>query len=123
LSPHRRRLLPLAALFCLGACDEPARPSQSIPGDAVRGRQVVAAVGCGACHEIPGVAGARGIVGPSLAGFSRRTMIAGIVPNRPGILAVWVRDAPRIAPDTAMPHLPLSRDDALDVTAFLYSLR
>src|SRR4051794_26807905 len=36
-------------------------------GDLDRGRTAMSQQGCGACHEIPGVANATGKVGPSLA--------------------------------------------------------
>jgi hypothetical protein len=84
---------------------------------------VVADIGCGVCHRIPRVPGAHGVVGPSLEAFGRRALIAGIVANEPGTLVRWVQDAPSIAPETGMPDLPLSDRQALDVAAFLYTLR
>src|SRR5690606_21805350 len=52
------------------------------PGSARRGRTILASgqYGCAACHTIPGVRGARGIVGPSLVGFADRPFIAGRLP-------------------------------------------
>lgn len=116
----------MALAFALGvaACDQTTPPDQHIPGaDAERGRRVIAAIGCGACHEVPGVRGARGVVGPSLTHFGRRSLIGGSLPNQPGVLVAWVRDAPRLAPDTAMPSLPLTAGEARDVAAYLYTLR
>lgn len=122
-----------AATACLSAivlaalvpgCSEPPAPEHQVAGgDPVRGRAVIGAVGCGTCHAIPGVPGARGTVGPPLDAFARRTFIAGVAPNRPSVLIEWVRAAPDIAPGTAMPHLPLSDDQARDVAAYLYTLR
>lgn len=106
------------------SCSEPLPPQHRVAGgDPLRGRALIAATGCGACHEIPGVAGARGTVGPPLDGFARRKLVAGVAPNRPSVLIEWVRAAPDIAPETAMPHLPLSDDQARDVAAYLYTLR
>lgn len=89
-------------------------------GDPERGADVVALNGCGACHEIPGIAGANGSVGPSLHGFERRAYVAGVLPNEPGGLTRWLLDPPAHSPDTAMPDLGLSEEDARDVAAFLY---
>jgi cytochrome c1 len=80
-------------------------------------------VGCGVCHIIPGVPGAAGIVGPPLTTFARRTYIAGIVPNEPAALVAWVRNAPSLAPQTAMPRLPISQDEATHIAAYLYTLQ
>ena len=115
-----RLLLPLA----LGGCDAPLPAVPEVAGgDPAAGRQVIEAIGCGACHRVPGVPGVRGTVGPSLAGFAARDLIAGVVPNRPALLIRWVRDAPSIAPETAMPALPLTETEARDVAAYLYTLR
>jgi len=56
-------------------------------GDADRGKALILQFDCGSCHTIPGVRGARGLVGPPLLWFARRTFIAGllvigIVPHR-----------------------------------------
>lgn len=113
-----------AVLVCLAACDEPGDAVLSnVDGDPEAGRQAIARVDCGVCHVIPGVAGARGSVGPSLEGFALRAYIAGTLPNRPSLLVDWVRNAPALVPSTAMPPLPLSSREAQDVAAFLYTLR
>jgi cytochrome c551/c552 len=117
----------LACVLLLGAvgCDEKSVPlsQHTGGGNPERGRAVINEVGCGICHEIPGIRGARGIVGPSLANFAPRALIGGAIPNRPDQLMRWVRDAPSLAPNTGMPSLPLSEADARHVAAYLYSLR
>ena len=90
--------------------------------DPDRGQEVIRRIGCGVCHHIPGIRGARGTVGPSLEGFAGRSVIGGIAGNRPEVLIRWVRNAPSIAPATAMPALPLSEAEARDVAAYLYTL-
>jgi hypothetical protein len=72
---------------------------------------------------IPGVAGARGRVGPSLAGFASRPYIAGALPNRPLELVAWIRDPQAVHPATIMPRLGVSAADARDIAAHLYRLR
>jgi cytochrome c1 len=84
--------------------------------------RVIREFGCGTCHAIPGVRGARGTVGPPLVTWSRRTYIAGTLPNAPENLVRWVLDPPSIQPATAMPRLGLNERQARDVAAYLYTL-
>lgn len=92
-------------------------------GDADRGASVIGSVGCGSCHTIPGIRDARGLVGPPLLWFARRTFIAGQLPNTPENLVRWVHDPQSVEPRTAMPRLGLSLQQARDVAAYLYTLR
>lgn len=121
----RGPILVLAALLsaCTGEGDGAPVDKRVIGGDPKHGRELMAAVGCGACHHVSDLPGARGVVGPSLDLFGRRALIAGSFPNRPGILAEWVRNAPALDPETAMPSMPLGEAEALDVAAYLYTLR
>lgn len=98
-------------------------PLEIAAGDADRGKAAIVRVGCIACHEIPGVRGRSGHVGPPLAGFAERAMIAGTIPNRADMLATFVRNAPSLVPQTGMPPLPLDAQEARDVATFLYTLR
>lgn len=92
-------------------------------GDPQHGRELVVSYGCGACHMIPGVHGARGKVGPPLFYFAERTMIAGELPNTPENLAKWIEHPKQIEPGTAMPDLGVQPNEAREITAFLYTLR
>jgi cytochrome c1 len=78
---------------------------------------------CGACHTIPGIRRARGMVAPPLYWFSRRTFIAGQLPNTPANLVRWVQSPVSVEPRTAMPMVGLSDQEARDVAAYLYTLR
>ncbi len=91
-------------------------------GDAENGRTLLTQFGCGACHVIPGVAGARGTVGPSLEGLADRAYIAGVLTNRPGDLTRWLINPPLFSPQTAMPDLGVTEADATDMVAYLYTL-
>ena len=115
----------LLVSVCLAGCGPEEVPTELriVGGDADAGRAVIAAFECGVCHHVPGVIGAHGVVGPPLSAFGRRQFIAGVVPNTPAILVKWVQDAPSLAPETAMPSLPLSERQARDVAAYLYTLR
>lgn len=92
-------------------------------GDAQRGAARMVQYGCGSCHVIPGVAGARGSVGPSLAGFRHRAYVAGVLPNDPGSLTRWLMNPTVHAPETAMPDLDVTQTHARDMAAYLYTLR
>jgi cytochrome c2 len=106
----------LASAAC--ARDEPRATTAP---DQERGRALIAANGCGACHTIGGVDGANGLVGPPLDGIALRSYLAGYVPNTRENLAIWIRSPQSIKPGSAMPDLGLSRRDAEDIAAFLYS--
>lgn len=122
----KRAAIALAALVALVSCrggkaERPYTPSSG--GDANRGAAVIEAKGCGACHTIPGIRGAEGVVAAPLTTFARRTFIAGEIPNTPDNLVRWVRDPRSIEPHTAMPAVGLTDQQARDVAAYLYELR
>lgn len=91
--------------------------------DDQRGARLLRERGCGRCHHVPGVRGADGWVGPPLDAFSRRSFVAGRLPNSPENLARWIRDPRSVDPQTAMPQVPLSAQQARDIAAYLFSLR
>lgn len=94
-----------------------------MPGaDADRGKQAILKVGCGACHTIPGVRWPRGKAAPALDGMSGRALIAGRVPNQPELLAMFIRNAPSLAPRTTMPEMPLTEQESRDIAAYLYEV-
>jgi cytochrome c len=92
-------------------------------GDPALGQGKIAALGCGGCHEIPGVDGANGRVGPSLKGIAGRAYVAGRLNNTPDNLEAWIAHPRRIDPQTAMPELGVDPRDARDIAAYLYTLR
>jgi cytochrome c len=118
-------IVAIAAVLANGCQGGKTVEAYTIPtgGDASRGIQVMERYSCGACHLIPGVPNAQGMVGPPLIYFARRTFIAGEVPNNTENLVQWVRSPQSIEADTAMPNLGLSEQEARDVAAYLYTLR
>ncbi len=111
----------LLTIAASAACKPPPDTSRTVDPDAAkRGRVVVERVQCTACHEIEGIAWPKGQTGPSLRTFDDRGLIAGRLPNRPDVLAAFVRDAPAIKPGSSMPPMPISKREADDVAAFLY---
>ncbi len=92
-------------------------------GNADAGRQALVNFGCGSCHTIPGVRGADAMVGPPLNAWSRRSFIAGRLPNTPENLVHWIVTPQTVEPGTAMPDLGVSEREARDMAAYLYKLR
>ncbi|WP_235399035.1 c-type cytochrome [Sphingomonas sp. SRS2] len=113
-----RALLPLL----LTACKPPPSEAQHMPQiDVARGKQAIMHAGCGACHVVPGLRWPQGQSGPSLEGFADQGLIAGRLPNRPDILAAYIRNAPATLPGTTMPAMSLSESESRDVAAYLYA--
>ena len=103
----------LILLLSISACFDRSDP----------GRTAMERLECGACHVIPGVAGARGQVGPPLENYGRRVYIAGKFPRDEALLARWIADAPSLSPGTAMPKIDMTPDDARAIAVYLYSLK
>jgi len=116
------RIVPISLLAAM-ACAPPPEERHSMPGaDPAHGLAVIERAGCGACHTIPGLGWPQGRVAPELAGIAEQTLIAGELPNRPDMLAAFVRNAPAMVPQSTMPAMPISEDESRDVAAYLYSL-
>jgi cytochrome c2 len=92
-------------------------------GDPDLGRRLAQRYGCAGCHNIPGVPGAQGMVGPALQGFAARVYIGGVATNSPDTLIQWIENPRSIDPKTAMPVTGISRAEARHVAAYLYTLR
>jgi cytochrome c2 len=92
-------------------------------GDPERGRGLMRRYGCAGCHEIPGVRGADGRVGPSLDHVAGRIYIGGHLPNTAANMLRWIADPPAYAPGTAMPRTGASGQEVRDIAAYLYTLR
>lgn len=111
-------------LLLLGGCgDIGGVPEVPGPGDAKRGQILAEKVGCGSCHRIPGISSANGEVGPPLENLADRAYLAGILPNDFDNLTAWLAEPQSFAPDSAMPNMGLSEEQAQDIAAYLYTLR
>jgi cytochrome c2 len=109
------RLAVLSLVVLLAGCEK--NPAVE------NGRLLLRQFGCGACHEIPGVAAAKGRVGPPLAGIGSRVYLAGVLPNSPGNMARFIRRPQEVDPRTAMPDLGVTEAHARDMVAYLQTLR
>ena len=77
---------------------------------------------CGICHTVRGVVPA-GVRGPDLTHLmTRRTLAAGLLPDRPGDLAAWIVNPQHFKPGALMPAQLLSGAELTAVTRFLSSL-
>lgn len=119
-----RVLTPLVAAtgIMLAGCDDNYRPLKVNGGDAVKGERLITQYQCVSCHAIPGIQGASGDAGPSLAAFGKRSYIAGRIPNQPAQLTQWLIDPPAMKPGTMMPRMAVGPEDARHMAAYLYTL-
>jgi cytochrome c1 len=116
----------LAVVMAAAACSSDARTTaprvvRGASPDA--GKRMIVRYGCGACHEIPGIREARGLVAPPLIHFGRRGTIAGERANTPDNLTQWIHDPQSIEPGTDMPNLGISVVDARNIAAYLETLQ
>lgn len=108
----------------LANCKPSPEPLQEMPqASPARGKQAIERVGCGSCHSIPGIAWPKGKVGPPLDAFAGRALIAGRLPNRPDLLAAYIRNAPALVPGSGMPAMPVTEEEARNIASYLYQQR
>jgi cytochrome c2 len=122
-------LLVFGAMLITGstACDSKSSADelsrQPLGADPEVGREKIAFYGCASCHSIPGIRGADGLVGPSLEHLASRAYIGGVLENTPENLIRWIQDPTAIDPQTAMPNVRVSRNDARAIAGYLHTLR
>ena len=92
-------------------------------GDPNRAAGAMRRLGCLSCHDVPGVAGAQGGVGPPLAHMGSRTYIAGIMPNTAENLILWIRWPQGVLPKSGMPNMGANDAESRDIAAYLLSLQ
>lgn len=119
--PRRFIAVVLGLTLSAGSC--PAWPREQDTARIEQGRALLAQYQCGSCHGIPGVAAARGRFAQPLQAWSRRSYIAGRLPNRPDVLAQWIAAPQVLVPGTAMPSMGVSPADAQAMAAYLFSLQ
>ncbi|HKF44843.1 MAG TPA: c-type cytochrome [Thermoanaerobaculia bacterium] len=97
----------------------PAAPGS---GDAARGEKLLASRGCYGCHQVdPRADAPRDLTGtyrqfgPNLAGIGSKASKDWIYQ--------WISDPKRWNPETKMPNLRLSQQDALDIAEYLSTLK
>ncbi|MFN2633217.1 MAG: cytochrome c family protein [Thermoanaerobaculia bacterium] len=121
-----KRFLLLASVLALTACNREQKYQTMVAtggGNVERGKQLITQYGCNSCHVIPGIQGAKGMVGPPLDHIASRQIIAGKLPNTPQNMMQWLQNPQSIDPQNAMPNLGVKPDEARDMTAYLVSLK
>lgn len=98
-----------------------AHAAAAVGGDPRRGEAMFIQYGCGSCHALSSVRDATGMVGPPLDGVAVREIIGGHLANNPANMEHWIQDPQHVSPGTAMPNLAVGKEDARDITAFLYT--
>jgi cytochrome c2 len=92
-------------------------------GNPAKGQALIKKLGCGSCHDIPGVVDAHGMVGPPLEHMASRQYLAGLLRNTPDNMVHWLRFPQRVVPGNAMPNLGISDADAHQIAAYLATLK
>lgn len=113
-------MLCLWAMLAGGGCD--ASFTTGDTDEIGAGAALIKEYRCGSCHQIPGIRTARGLVGPPLDNFGRRSFIAGRIPNTEENLVRWIRDPRTVDDKTAMPYLGVSNAEARLIAAYLHTL-
>ncbi len=113
-------MLAMALAACGESREAPVR--SALAGNPQNGQLLLRQYGCGGCHQIDGVPGAAGRVGPPLNAFSKQVYVAGVLPNTRADLVRWILDPQVIQPGTAMPDMGVSEQQARDMAAYLHGL-
>ncbi|WP_158266867.1 cytochrome c oxidase assembly protein [Alsobacter soli] len=121
--PTAALMVAIGVLLALPGCEPREAQANLGLGDAKKGAALIADIGCGSCHTIPGVGGADGLVGPPLAQMGQRVYIAGMLRNTPENMVLWLRNPQAVVPGNVMPNMRLSETDARDIAAYLATLR
>jgi mono/diheme cytochrome c family protein len=118
-----QQAIPIAAYLL--SSSEPFEPSAALPatnGDAGRGKELVAKLGCAGCHTIDdppsppeepeNPAGLRFAFGPNLTKVGDKV-------RDPAWLLAWLLDPTGYDAGARMPTMQLSSEEAADITAYL----
>jgi cytochrome c len=87
------------------------------------GKILIRHYGCETCHEIPNVDGVRGSVGGSLKHIAAKDYLAGQLVNSPENLRRWIQHPHSVNPQTLMPDMNVTDNDAADIALFLDTLQ
>ncbi|MBZ0165195.1 MAG: c-type cytochrome, partial [Candidatus Omnitrophica bacterium] len=102
---------------------ERSRPyeTERIPaqGDPRRGEELVASIGCYACHQVLPEPGEQDLTMDSLRRRFGPNLIGIGTKSSPEWLYNWLKNPTGYHPETAMPNMRLSDQEAADITSFL----
>jgi cytochrome c oxidase assembly factor CtaG/cytochrome c2 len=107
----------------LSACNDARATAVALTGgNPENGQAAIRRHGCWTCHNIPGIAGANGVVGPPLDGIANRAYVAGRA-NNPEQMMNWIRRPQSVRTPTPMPDTGVNEREARDIAAYLYTLQ
>jgi cytochrome c2 len=118
-----KRLLPFTLLLAAACTRTETIKTPAAIGDANRGKEVIARFACQTCHIIPGVPGSGGMLGPSLEHYGSHATIAAKIQLTPENLARYIEDPLALDPQSRMPPLGLTQQEARDTAAYLLTLK
>ena len=127
LTPIYYWLIALLLTALLNGCLVTGQPRQTTSefvtrGNPRQGWETIQTYGCQSCHVIPGIPATHSYVGPPLTHWPNRSYIAGTLENTPENLVRWLRFPQEVEPETAMPDLGLTEEEARNISAYLYTL-
>lgn len=97
----------------------------TVPSDTLEkvGEALFMKASCSSCHSIKGTMAA-GREGPNLTHFaSRKTMLSGMMDNKPVNVEKWLSDPQKIKPGAHMPRFIFGKDSIRAITAYLSQLK
>jgi cbb3-type cytochrome oxidase cytochrome c subunit len=122
---QRRQEVEMAAIvsFLWARSERPVYDDAAVPlGDAARGKQLFETVGCAGCHILDPKA-KRDDFYPTINRLHGPNLVRTGSKVSRGWLYAWVKDPKQYFPDTNMPNLRLTDQEAADVVAYLTSSR
>jgi cytochrome c len=118
-----KRIVPFAFALMIGCGRPETRAAIHGRGNSEHGKQLIAQYGCMTCHNIPGIEGPRGMVGPSLDHLASRKWIDSKFPNDAESMTRWLQNPQSMDPQSNMPNVGVTPADARDMTAYLATLK
>jgi cytochrome c2 len=119
---ERQRAEIRAAVAYLWAKSETRTYAAPPPGDAAAGKRMFETVGCTGCHILDGQA-KRDDFFPQINRLHGPNLVRTGSKVNAGWLYAWVRNPKQYFPETNMPNLRLTDQEAADVVAYLLSSR
>ncbi len=119
---ERQRAEIRAAVAYLWANSETPSYPAAPPGDAASGQQLFGTVGCTGCHLLDGQA-KRDDFFPQINRLHGPNLVRTGSKVSSGWLYAWVKNPKQYFPDTNMPDLRLTDQEAADIVAYLMSSR
>lgn len=110
--------------------DEATPPGAAkVEGNLANGRKVLDSKGCASCHGMTGVAALSPSAMPVTIDAKTMLRAKQLAPDlryarerfTPEKMLAWLADPKAIKPDTTMPKIPLTAEEAKDVVAYLYN--